>query len=90
MPNGPANFWITRRTFMLLHRYVGLALALFLGLTGSLLAFNTELDRLINPQLFAQVNPDAPRLSLAELCERAEALVPNLPSPICSSTPIKP
>lgn len=80
MPNLRANSWITRRTFVLLHRYVGLALAsflIFLGLTGSILAFNTELERLINPQLFAQVKPGAARLSLAELCERAEAIAPN-------------
>jgi uncharacterized iron-regulated membrane protein len=80
LPNVSAKFWITRRSFVLLHRYVGLGLALFLileGLTGSLLAFNTELERLINPQLFAKAEPGAPRLSLAELCERAEALVPK-------------
>lgn len=42
------------RTFwVLLHRYTGLAMAAFLiivGLTGSLLAFYSELEELINPQ----------------------------------------
>ena len=72
--------WTGRGTLVFLHRYAGLGLALFLileGLSGSLLAFNTELDRLINPELFAKVEPGAPPLSLAELCERAEALVPE-------------
>ena len=39
-----------------LHRWVGLLIAAFLvlvGLTGSLLAFNTELERAFAPRLFA-------------------------------------
>ena len=71
---------ILRRTFALLHRYVGLALAAFLvieGLTGSLLAFNMQLERLISPQLFATPKAGARRLSLGELAERAEALAPD-------------
>lgn len=69
-----------RGAFVLAHRYVGLALAAFLvieGLTGSLLAFNAQLERLISPQLFAVPAPGARRLSLGELAEKAEALVPN-------------
>jgi uncharacterized iron-regulated membrane protein len=72
--------WSVRAALVFLHRYAGLGLALFLileGLTGSLLAFNTELDRQINPDLFARVEPGARPLSLAELCERAEALAPE-------------
>lgn len=44
-----------RRAFVLVHRYVGLVMAGFLviaGLTGSLLAFNDELDAAISPELF--------------------------------------
>ncbi len=33
------------------------------GLTGSLLAFNSELERLISPQLFARRGP-TPHLSI--------------------------
>ncbi|WP_051335673.1 PepSY-associated TM helix domain-containing protein [Methylocapsa acidiphila] len=69
-----------RHFFVWLHRWTGLALAGFLvivGLTGSLLAFNTELERLISPQLFAQPHPGASRLDLATLAERAEAFAPQ-------------
>lgn len=44
-----------RAIFVRLHRYAGLALALFLtiaGLTGSVLAFNDELDAWLNPHLY--------------------------------------
>jgi uncharacterized iron-regulated membrane protein len=44
-----------RAALVLLHRYVGLALAGFLilsGLTGSVIAFNHELDAWLNPGLF--------------------------------------
>lgn len=69
-----------RRVFVWLHRWTGLLLAGFLvlvGLTGSLLAFNSELERLISPQLFAASRPGAAPLDLATLAERAEALVPQ-------------
>ncbi len=52
-----------RRVFVFLHRYFGLAMALFLvieGLTGSLLAFNSDLTILFDPRLAAQKpSPDA-------------------------------
>ncbi len=68
-----------RPVLVKLHRWAGLAMAGFLvivGLTGSLLAYNFELERLLAPQLFAQ-SPPAPRLPLAELAERAGHLVPH-------------
>lgn len=43
-----------RQNFVLLHRYVGLVMALFLvvaGLTGIFIAFYHELDTLINPEV---------------------------------------
>lgn len=49
-----------RQTFVILHRYLGLGLAGFLffsALTGSLLAWNHELDSVFNP---AMVQPPAP------------------------------
>ena len=70
-----------RSPFVWLHRWTGLLLAGFLiieGLTGSLLAFNSELTGLLNPQL--AVIPPAPNatpLDLATLAERAESLVPQ-------------
>lgn len=45
----------TRQALVSLHRYVGLATALFLliaGLSGALLAWNDELEALISPDLF--------------------------------------
>ncbi|WP_400767087.1 PepSY-associated TM helix domain-containing protein [Methylosinus sporium] len=70
---------MTRAFFVWLHRWIGLAMAGFLvivGLTGSLLAFNSELERLISPQLFAQAHAGPP-FDLATLAERAETLVPR-------------
>ncbi len=71
---------MARRLFVWLHRWVGLATAGFLivvGLTGSLLAFNTELERVFAPQLFAVLRSDQPRLDLGELAERAQAAAPE-------------
>jgi uncharacterized iron-regulated membrane protein len=48
-----------------------------IGLTGSILAFNTELERVFAPQLFARVRPGVPPLELATLAVRAETLLPN-------------
>ena len=57
---------MTRKFFVWLHRWVGLLMTVFLiivGLTGSLLAFNADLEKLINPQLFAaRPSPDASSL----------------------------
>jgi len=70
-----------RRAFAWIHRYVGLTMALFLiieGLTGSLPAFRGDLSALLDPSLTAaKPSPDAKRLDLAMLAERAEALMPN-------------
>ncbi|ARN80766.1 PepSY-associated TM helix domain-containing protein [Methylocystis bryophila] len=70
-----------RRLFVWIHRYVGLAMALFLiieGVTGSLLAFRGDLSALLDPSLVAaKPSPDARRLELAELAERSEALMPH-------------
>jgi uncharacterized iron-regulated membrane protein len=66
-----------RRAFVWLHRWVGLTMAMFLlivGLTGSLLAFNSELERVFTPQLFAKPRPGVAALDLATLTTRAEAL----------------
>jgi uncharacterized iron-regulated membrane protein len=69
-----------RPFFVWLHRWSGLVMAAFLivvGLTGSLLAFNVELERVFAPQLFAAPRPGVARLDLATLAERAEAMVPR-------------
>ena len=71
---------MARRFFVWLHRWTGLFMAAFLmlvGLTGSLLAFNIELERIFAPQLFAKPRPYVAQLDLATLAERAQALVPQ-------------
>jgi uncharacterized iron-regulated membrane protein len=70
-----------RRLFVWLHRYVGLAMAAFLiieGVTGSLIAFRSDLSALLDPRFLASPpGPNAERLDLATLAERAEALAPK-------------
>ena len=46
------------------------------GMTGSVLAFKTDLEHIINPQLFAKPRPGVPPLDLVALAENAAALVP--------------
>ena len=68
-----------RRAFVLVHRYVGLAITLFLiivGLTGCLLAFQPELNRIVTPHLFPPERAGQ-SLSLIKLIERAERLAPE-------------
>jgi len=68
-----------RRFWVWLHRWAGLTMAGFLvivGLTGTVLAFNFELERFFAPQLFAHP-ADHPALPLGELAERAASLVPH-------------
>ena len=71
-----------RRSFVWLHRWFGLGMALFLiieGLTGCLLAFKPELTRLLNPKLFvSRPSPDAKPLDLATLVEKAESVGPSV------------
>jgi len=71
---------VIRRLFVWLHRWAGLAMAVLLilvGLTDSLLAFKTDLERLICPRIYATPRPGVPPLDLATLAERAEILVPQ-------------
>lgn len=63
-----------RALFLRLHRYAGLSAAglLFLvGLTGSIIAFEGELDALLNPHLFQTTTKGVP-LSPAEIVARVE------------------
>ncbi len=65
-------FWVW------LHRWAGLAMAAFLivvGLTGSLLAFYPELNRLFNPRAY-QITEGAP-LALSELAVKAQQQLPK-------------
>jgi uncharacterized iron-regulated membrane protein len=80
--SGMSRRFTVREICVLLHRYVGLATALFLiiaGLTGSFLAFYHELDTALSPHLYrvAPPAPDAQPLDPFTLRERVEALVPD-------------
>ena len=62
-----------------LHRYAGLSLAAFLivaGLTGSIIAFDDELDSALNPELFTATTK-GPALGASALAARVEAQLPG-------------
>jgi uncharacterized iron-regulated membrane protein len=66
--------------WVLIHRYAGLTMTVFLvivGLPGSLLAFYHELDRWLAPELLTVPVRDAPMLVPFTLRDRAEALEPR-------------
>jgi uncharacterized iron-regulated membrane protein len=68
-----------REAFVRLHRWVGLAIAGFLilaGLTGSVIAFNHELDEWLNPDLFRVDSRGTPQSPL-DLAARAASGVPG-------------
>lgn len=72
-----------RPALVLLHRWFGLAAALFLfiaGATGALISWDHELDTLLNPQLFSANSGNAglTQISGAELASRLEAAEPRL------------
>lgn len=48
------------------------------GLSGSLLAFYTELDRALNPDLYPPVRPELVRMEMAALAEHVENTNPGL------------
>ena len=69
-----------RQFWTLIHRYAGLAMALFVsvaGLTGTLLAFGPEIERAISPHLFPAPPVGGVHLGVGELLARAETLVPH-------------
>lgn len=69
-----------RRGVGLLHRWVGLALAGFLcvsGLTGAVIVWNEELDLLLNPHLL-QAAGGGPMIAATTLAQQLEARDPRL------------
>ncbi|BAN25747.1 PepSY-associated TM helix domain-containing protein [Caballeronia insecticola] len=63
-----------------LHRWLGVATALFLfvsGLTGAIIAWDHEIDALLNPSFF-HARTDAPALPPLELARRVEAADPRV------------
>jgi uncharacterized iron-regulated membrane protein len=69
-----------RDTVNFVHRWTGLAIALFLvivGITGSILAFRNRVDALFNPGLHVDPASGQHVLPLATLAQRAEADEPH-------------
>jgi uncharacterized iron-regulated membrane protein len=69
-----------RATLTHLHRYVGLAIAIFValsGLTGSVIVFYQELDRALNPELFSVPVSRASQLPPSQLAARVETQLPG-------------
>lgn len=69
-----------RSFFVLIHRWFGLFLALFLlisGLTGALISWDHELDEWLNPHLFKSqsTGKTLPPLALVDIVERADLRV---------------
>ncbi|MFN7984490.1 MAG: PepSY-associated TM helix domain-containing protein [Vicinamibacterales bacterium] len=76
---GQSRLAAFRRLVLVLHRWFGVLSAIFLvfvGVTGSVLVFGEELQRVIAPQLYAPPRPGVPPLDLATLAERGVALAP--------------
>jgi uncharacterized iron-regulated membrane protein len=71
---------LTRNTWVLIHRYAGLFLLLFVfqvGFTGTLLSFNDELDGLFLGS-WADATPTGPQLPRDTLIAAVEAAYPGL------------
>lgn len=71
---------IGRSVLVLMHRWVGLFLAVFLfisGLTGAIISWDHELDEWLNPQLFEAQGEGVP-VSPLILAEQLEAADPRL------------
>lgn len=69
-----------RSILVLVHRYIGLATAVFLflaGITGSILAFHHELDEWLNPE-FYHTTSEGPVLAPGTLVERVEQANPRM------------
>lgn len=69
-----------RQWWLQVHLWLGLVLGLFLsvfGLTGSVLVFQSELDRFLNPELYTVSVPlHAVRKSMQEIAEALEQAAP--------------
>lgn len=68
-----------RRIYLAIHLWVGVLSALFLfalGVSGSLVAFENEIDRALNPKL-TWIDPGPTRLTLAEMMAKLRAASPG-------------
>jgi uncharacterized iron-regulated membrane protein len=68
-----------RKTIVFLHRWVGLAVLLFIGIaaiTGTIIAFDKELDHTLNDDWF-YVKPGEQRMAMDQLVPIAEGIFPG-------------
>ena len=75
-PAGPGRSVTARPALLWLHRWTGLVLGLVLaviGATGSILAYQREIDAALNPALFRPSGPADPGLTYAAILRLAEA-----------------
>jgi uncharacterized iron-regulated membrane protein len=75
----PAGIDRMRTVFTLLHRWVGLAIAAFLfisGVTGAVISWDHELDDLLNPHLM-EAKGEGPAIPSLELARQLEARDPR-------------
>ncbi len=80
-----------RNIFILIHRYVGLVMAVFLviaGLTGSLITFYHELDTAINPSLM-KVEPPHENAQLMNPFQLREEVARQLPGAVIGRVPLE-
>ena len=80
-----------RKAFILIHRYVGLVMAVFLviaGLTGSLITFYHELDAAINPSLM-KVEPPHENAQLMNPFQLQEKVAQQLPGSVIGWVPLE-
>jgi uncharacterized iron-regulated membrane protein len=83
---------ILRQVTFGLHRYIGLAIGFllaFIGLTGSLLVFEPEINHWLTERQFGQVVPQAQRLAPEQLLTLAKADYPSL-KPVSLDFPNQP
>jgi uncharacterized iron-regulated membrane protein len=69
-----------RQTMTLVHRYLGLGIALFLvitGLTGAIISWDHELDEWLNPHLLKTASQGTPR-SATDIAMEIEAQYPQI------------
>ena len=78
----PERQLMFRKSILWLHRWTGLAITAFIivmAVTGTILAFHAELDRMLNPALMTVPVRDAPLLDAVALRDRAAAMEPHAP-----------
>jgi uncharacterized iron-regulated membrane protein len=71
-----------RNLAFVLHRYLGLMagfLLVFIGLTGSLLAFKPEIEQLIITQQVGRITPESEIISVDTVAEIAKSAIKNRP-----------